>query len=186
MSKIKTALIEPELDQRLVDERGPTLERVKQASWGHIDIGDSGVITIRQSPIERAVRRGTFTERQGQAAEKFYQHWFRAGLAGSMGSADPLKVFSTSMDFSRLCKTEMGEFHWFRVKEALATIDEKMDAAGFRSDHAKSLMWLIICQEIPFEEAGYKIGFGDKDAAKTMARTYMRANLNILIAAWGL
>lgn len=185
MAKVKTALTGPALDQRLVDERGPTLERIKQASWDHIEVGDSGVITVRQSPIERAVRRGTFTERQGQAAEKFYQHWFRAGLAGSMGSADPLKVFSTSMDFSRLCKTEMAEFNWFRVKEAMATIAEKMDNAGFRADHAQRLMWLIVCQEVPFAEAGQAIGFNG-DSSDVMARTYMRANLNILIAAWGL
>jgi len=180
--KPKQKLEEFKPDERLLDERGPTKERLCGIPF---EIGDTGTITIRQNPIERAIRRGTFTDRQGRAAEKFYMHWYRAGLAGHMGSADPLKIFGSSGDYSRLCATEMAEFHYNRVIRALAAIEERMDAAGFRKDHARQLMGSVICQEIPFAEAGQKLGFTGT-AAEVMARTYMRGNLNILIKEWGL
>lgn len=182
MPKPKTSLKEPAIDNRLLDERGPTKERLARTDF---DIGDTGTITVRQSPIERAVKRGTFTERQGRAAEKFYMHWYRASLAGTIGSADPLKIFSSDGDHSRLCSTEMAEFHYNRVTEALSMIGSKMDGAGFRKDHAVKLMELVVCRETPFLEAGQTIGFSGT-AAETMARAYMRGNLNILIEEWGL
>lgn len=181
MSKPKTSLKEPDVDNRLLDERGATLERLTKADF---EQGDTGVITIRQSPIDRAVRRGTFTEQQRRAAEKLYMHWYRASMAGTVGSADPLRIFGSENDFSRLCATESSEFHWSTIQRAMRSVREKMDDAGFRGDHAVRLLELIICREISFAEAGQMIGFAGT-AAEVMARTYMRGNLNILIAEWG-
>ena len=182
MSKPKTSLKEPDVDNRLIDERGPTRLRLCRTEF---DIGDTGVITVKQAPIERAVKRGTFTEQQGRAAEKFYMHWYRASMAGSMGSADPLKIFGSNNDFARLCSTEAAEQHWRILNRALRSVRERIDGAGARGDYAIRLLEYIVCREIPFEEAGQKIGFQGK-AAEIMARTWLRSALNILIDEWGL
>lgn len=182
MSKHKQRLEDFKPPERLIDERGPTAQRLAKVPY---EIGDTGTLTVRQSPIQRAVARGTLTGRQGRAADKFYLHWFRANLAGTVGSSDPLKIFGNNTDISRLCTTEMAEFHYNRVRQALGAIAEKMDKAGFRKDHAVKLMGWIVCEEMAFADAGQKIGFSGK-AAEIMARTYMRANMNILIEEWGL
>jgi len=188
VSKPKQPL-EFEPDGRLLDERGPTTERMRGAEF---DVGDTGVITLRQSPVERAVRRRTLTERQGKAAEKFYSHWYQAGLAGSAGSADPLKVFGTSSDFTKLFTSERVEAHAWVIRKVIKAIRERQGTAGHRGDHGVQILWLIVCQEVPFREAGESL----KDAqglkflrgtsAEVMARTILRSALNILIDEWGL
>jgi hypothetical protein len=169
-------------DGRLLDERGPTTERMRGAEF---DTGDTGTITLRQSPVERAVRRGTLTERQGKAAEKFYSHWYQAGLAGSTGSADPLKVFGTGLDFSRLFSSERAEAHAWAIRKVIRAIRERQGFAGHRGDHGVRILWLVVCQEIPLGNAGEAVGFRGT-AAEVMARTILRSALNILIDEWGL
>jgi hypothetical protein len=188
MSKPKQPL-EFQPDGRLLDERGPTTERMRGADF---DVGDTGTITLRQSPVERAVRRGTLTQRQGKAAEEFYRHWYQAGLAGSTGSADPLKVFGTGSDFSKLFASERAEAHAWAIRKVIRAIRERQGTAGHRGDHGVQILWLIVCQEVPFREAGESL----KDAqglkflrgtsAEVMARTILRSALNILIDEWGL
>ncbi len=182
MSKIKQALAEPNIDQRLVDERGPTAERVRGAEF---DVGDSGVITFRQSPIERGMKRGTFTERQWVASEKLYAHWIRAGLAGSVGSSDPLKIFATTMDFSRLFASEVAEANARAVRNAFRAVWQGVDAGGQRADHACVVLRLMVFDELPLCDAGQAIGFLGKKA-EIMALTLVRSALNILIKEWGL
>ena len=182
MSKLKTSLAEPDTDNRLLDERGGTKERLSKDAW---EVGDSGVITVRQSPIERAVKRGTFTARQGLAAERFQVHWYRASMAGQIGSADLLKIFGTTLDFTRLGGSEQAEAHYHCWKNAIKAVRAKLDNAGSRGDHGVRLLDLIVCREVAFQPAGEAIGFGAKDA-DIMARTLMRSALNILIEQWGL
>ena len=82
MSKLKTSLREPDIDNRLLDDRGPTGERLARLR-GNYAISDNGLFNLRvqQSPIERAVARGTISEQHGRAAAKFYHHWRRSGCA---------------------------------------------------------------------------------------------------------
>jgi len=168
----------------MVDERGPTTERIKRAG-GEFEVGDSGTITLRQSPIERGWKRGTFTERQYHAAEKLYNHWIRAGLAGSYGSSDPLKIFATTQDFTRLFSTEVSEAHNWAVRKAFRVVADGVDAGGQRADHACTVLRLMVLEEKPLSVAGQAIGFlGTR--AETMALTLIRSALNILIKEWGL
>jgi hypothetical protein len=163
------------------DDRGPTADRLAKADH---ERGDTGIVTIQQHPIARAVRRKTLTQRQKRAAEKFYLHWYRAGMAGTVGSADLLRIFGTNNDFG-LAASETAENHRQIWQRAVKEVRKRQDHAGFRGDHGVKLLDLIVCQEMPFEEAGQKIGFESK-YAQAMARTYMRSCLNILIDEWSL
>ena len=168
--------------ERLVDERGPTTE------WGRrnaFTVSDTGTITALQSPISRAVARGTLTHRQGRAADKFYFHWSSAGLRGTTGSADLNKIFGTGVDPSRLCSTEKAVAHYEAFARAVSEVKERADSNGSRSDHAARVLILIVCEEWTFSDAGQKIGFSAK-AAETMARTILKSALNVLIKRWNL
>jgi hypothetical protein len=175
------------------DDRGPTADRLAKAEH---DVGDTGVITIRQHPIIRAVRRGTLTELQGRAAEKLYRHWYGAGMAGTVGSADLLRVFGTSNDFVGLSVTEAAVRHRQLLEQARAEVRKWQDKAGLRGDDGVRVLELVVCQEMDIAEAGQKIGFRIDDPeeesgfkhkeAQVMARTLLRSGLNILIDHWEL
>ena len=67
------------------DTRGPTPERVRLAQGfverGNLGRGRTGVVTLRDSPIERALARSVISQAQYTAAVKYRHHWYRAGLA---------------------------------------------------------------------------------------------------------
>ena len=182
MSRVKPRLGEPEPDSRTHDERGATVERLAK-DW--VERSDTGISRVIQSPIERAVKRGTLTSRQGLAAERFHAHWYGAQMAGTIGSADLLKIFGTTLDFTKLGCTDQAVADHQCWKKAQEVVRAKLNAAGCRGDHGIKLLDLIVCREVPFQPAGEAIGFGAKDA-DIMARTLMRSALNILIDQWGL
>jgi len=131
------------------------------------------------------VARGTLTYRQGRAAEKLYRHWYLAGLAGTTGSADPLKIFGTGMDASRLCSTEAAVAHYETFKRALAEVEQRADDNGARKDHARRILIGVVCEERGLAEMGMDMGFRGT-AAEVMARTILRSALNVLIKRWNL
>ena len=169
-------------DPALVDERGPTTEWARHRDF---EVSDTGTYTALSSPVSRAVARGTLTHRQGRAAEKLYRHWYLAGLAGTTGSADPLKIFGTGMDASRLCATEAAEGHYQQFKRALDEVEKRADDNGARADHARTILIGCVCEERTFSDIGTVIGFRGT-AAETMARTILRSALNVLIKRWSL
>jgi hypothetical protein len=74
------------------DTRGPTLERVRHAQGfverGNLGRGRTGVVTLRDSPIERARARNVISQAQYTAALKYRHHWYRAGLATPLSSVE--------------------------------------------------------------------------------------------------
>jgi hypothetical protein len=165
----------------LIDERGPTTEWGRRKSYTLSDTGTYASV----SPIARAVARRTLTHRQGRAAEKLYRHWYVAGLAGSTGSADPLKIFGTGLDASRLCATEAATTHYIQFKKALEEVERRADDNGARRDHARKVLIGVVCEERNIGDVGESIGFRGT-AAETMARTILRSALNVLIKRWSL
>ena len=182
MAKTKGPLDDFVPAQRIVDERGPTRE------WGRRNafaVSDTGTFTALQGPIPRAVARGTLTHRQGRAADKLYELWYLCGLRGTAGSSDPLKIFGTGMDSSRLWATEKGKDRWKKLKGALDEVERRADDNGSRKDHARQVLIGIVCEERTFADVGQSVGFSAK-AAETMARTILKSALNVLIKRWNL
>ena len=182
MPKVKQPIDDFVPQTALVDERGPTTEWAKQRAF---QVGDTGLITSVSSSIQRAVARRTLTDRQGRAAERLYRHWFFAGLRGTTGSADPLKIFGTGMDASRLCATEKAVGHYEQFKRAVEEVCKRADDNGARKDHARTVLIGVVCEERTMEDVGHSIGFRGRDA-EVMARTILRSALNVLIKRWSL
>jgi hypothetical protein len=109
------------------DTRGPTPERVRLAQGfverGNLGRGRTGVVTLRDSPIERARARNVISQAQYTAALKYRHHWYRAGLASSLSSVELNRIFATDMtSFSGMARTEAQVFHRQRYREAVQHI----------------------------------------------------------------
>ena len=160
MAKIKTAIEDFRPDPRLVDERGPTPERAKK---------------LRPSPINIAVADGRLTREHGIAAEKFYVHWFRAGIERGCGSPDLLHVFGGD----RLPFTEKQQFHQKQLKAALVAVEK-----GAGSISRGTLISAVI-HEKPFVEIGAVFGHKNRNTAVRIAMQFLRPALDILCKEWG-
>lgn len=96
MAKIKQALDDFKPDFRLLDERGPTPERLRH--------GDS--------PIVVALNKKQITPGEFSAAQKLYAHWFHGGRAGTTHSKDLTSVFvSFDPKSGGMPSSEWAEFH---------------------------------------------------------------------------
>ena len=83
--------------QPLVERRAlPTPERLRRAG-ADVERGDSGQITMRDSPLERAFARNALTAEQYSAGQKYRHHWYHAGLAGRVGSPDLNRVLAVDL-----------------------------------------------------------------------------------------
>lgn len=172
-------------DSRVVDERGPTKERIEKA-WGSLDVGDTGTLTVRQNPIERGVSRGMFTREQGRAAEKLYGHWYRSGIGHEIGSPDWMRVLAGDGAYGGMARSETQAFHRQRLRAAYAVVKTKVDGAGMSGDDAVKALEYVACRDMTFEEAGRKIGYASEKKAEVTAIMLVHGGLNILVAEWGI
>ena len=84
----------------------PTPERVRQAG-ADLARGDTGQITMRDSPLERALARNVVTPEQYAAGQKYRHHWYHAGLCDPLGSIDLNRIFASDLgSFSGMARTE--------------------------------------------------------------------------------
>lgn len=184
MSKIKTTLKEPDIDNRLLDDRGPTWELLQKVDYIK---SDSGIISLRvqQSPIERAVARGTISEQHGRAAAKFYHHWRRSGCGvfPTNWKADPSP--GGTAEHIPMAASEIEAFDRRQIRRAIGAIHDAMDRCGMSRDALK-LLFLTVCDEIPFERAGQMVFAINNISAGTLALRYVRSALRVLSIEWGM
>ena len=158
-----------------VQERArPTPERLRHAS-GDWDRGDTGQITLRDAPLERAWGRGVITAEQYAAGMKFRHHWWHAGLGEAIGSVDLNRILASDVtSFSGMAKTEAQVFHRQQYRAAVkatGTIGAKVLDA-------------IICQEAPLEQVGYALGWGSMPQAISAAAERLKMALDRLNDLW--
>lgn len=161
MAKIKQAIEDFVPDARLVDDRGPTPEYVHK---------------MRQSPINLALSRGQISRQQGIAAEKFYNHWYRAGLSENFGSADLNRVFGGEGGGAGMARTEAQAFHRQRYRQAVTVI-------GLRGSW---VLERVICRETSFEDTGRELGWHNRPQAVACAVQLARDALDTLCSDWGI
>lgn len=162
------------------DTRGATPERIRHAQGfvekGNLGKGRTSIVTMRDAPIERALARGIISQAQYTAAVKYRHHWYRAGLASPLSSVELNRIFATDLtNFSGMAKSEAQVFHRQRYREAVQHIG--MTGAA--------VVEQVACQEIPLEQAGYRLGWGSKPQAIAAATERMKAALDRLVELWG-
>jgi hypothetical protein len=162
------------------DTRGITPERMRHAQGfverGNLGRGRTGVVTMRDAPIERALARKVINQAHYTAALKYRHHWYRAGLSSPLSSVELNRIFASDLtNFSGMAKTEAQVFHRQRYREAVQHIG--MTGAA--------VVEQVVCQEISLEQAGYKLGWGSKPQAIAAATERMKAALDRLVELWG-
>ena len=174
MAKIKPTLDEYKPDFRLVDERGATVERITKAGEG-VFRGPTGE-HMRDSPINLALSRKQINGQQYTAANKYYNHWYRAGLLPGYGSADLNRVFGGEGGGAGMATTEAQAFHRQRYRQAVEIV-------GMRGSW---VLERVVCQEISFEETGRQMGWNNRPQAVACAVQAARDALDSLCREWGI
>ncbi len=170
-------LAKRERERPLVDQRArPTAERMRRAG-ADFERGDTGQITMRDSPLERALARSVINQEQYSAGQKYRHHWYHAGLADRLGSLDLDRVFARDVGgFSGMAKTESQLFHRQRYREAVQTV-------GKIGSHV--LDWAV-CREVPLEQVGYALGWSSRPQAYAAAAERAKTALDDLCKLWGI
>ena len=168
----------PIVDEKApLNQRGrPTAERMRRAR-GQFTRGHSGQITMRDSPLERALARNIINAEQYAAAQKYRHHWFHAGLSGALVSVDLTRVFAgTPGTASAMMPTENQVFHRERYREATQVI-------GKIGAH---VLECVACREIRLEEVGYTLGWRFRQQAYAAAAERLKDALDELCRIWGI
>ncbi len=160
-----------------VEQRArPTPERLRRAGTD-FERGDTGQITMRDSPLERAFSRNIITQEQYSAGQKYRHHWYHAGLSDQLGSADLSRIFAIDLgNFSGMAKSEVQLFHRQRYREATQAI-------GKIGSHV--LDWAV-CREIALEQVGYTLGWSSRAQAYAAAVERMKTALEAACKLWGI
>jgi len=163
--------------QPLIERRAlPTPERLRRAG-ADVERGDSGQITMRDSPLERAFARNALTAEQYSAGQKYRHHWYHAGLAGRLGSLDLNRVLAVDLGaYAGMAKTETQLFHRQRYREAVQAIGKIGSCV---------LEWAV-CRELPLDQVGQALGWSSRAQAYAAALERMKAALDELCKLWGI
>jgi len=154
----------------------PTPERIRRAGTD-FERGDTGQITMRDSPLERVLARNVITQEQYAAGQKYRHHWYHAGLNDPIGSIDLARVSGTDLSaFSGMAKTENQLFHRQRYREAVQAI-------GKIGSHV--LDWAV-CRETALEQIGYSLGWTSRPQAYAAAAERAKTALDELCRLWGI
>jgi len=161
----------------LVGQRArPTPERIRRAGTD-FERGDTGQITMRDSPLERVLARNVITQEQYAAGQKYRHHWYHAGLNDPIGSIDLARVSGTDLGaFSGMARTENQLFHRQRYREAVQAI-------GKIGSHV--LDWAV-CRETALEQVGYSLGWSSRPQAYAAAAERAKIALDALCRLWGI
>jgi hypothetical protein len=175
MQALRAARKQPR--QPAIGERArPTAQRIRHAG-ADFTRGDSGQITMRDSPLERAFARNVITPAQYAAGQKYRHHWYRAGLCDPLGSIDLNRIFAADLgSFSGMARTENQVFHRQRYREAV-------EAVGKIGSH---VLESAVCREIALEQVGYSLGWGSRAQAYAAAAERMKDALDALCKLWGI
>jgi hypothetical protein len=154
---------------------GPTAERLRRAGED-FDRGQTGQVTLRDSPLERAHRRNVIISQQFNAGVKFRHHWYHASLSENIGSIDLNRIFARDLGgYSGMAKTEAQVFHRQRYREACR-------ALGLKREYV--LSWAI-CRDEPLEKIGAALGWNNRPQAIAAATELLRDGLDALALLWG-
>src|SRR5438093_7680839 len=116
----------------------PTPERLRRAGKD-VARGETGQITMRDAPLERAFARGALSAEQYSAGQKYRHHWYHAGLSGGLVSVDLNRVWAVDLGaYAGMAKTERQVFHRQRYREGVSAVG---------TSGAALLEWAV-CREV--------------------------------------
>jgi hypothetical protein len=169
MAKIREKLEDFHPDPRLIDDRGMTDERKRRYRTFTDERGER----IRDSPLNLASSRGQITDRQFAAGQKFYHHYFRAGIIEHFPVMNLDRVSGSVFGSS---PTDDSDHHRSLIIKAFKTLNKR---------YIWILDWAVI-REMPIVEAGYEMGHRNRAQAHTAGMVRFRDALDDLADCWSL
>lgn len=174
----------PELDEKLLDYRGPTEERLRMAADAFVVGGEDRGVKIyffADAPLQRLYARlrsraGTRETEQltteHTALMKYRHHWYHAGLEASLGSVDLNRVFAADPgNMVGMAKSERQADHRKKYREAVAEIGQKPHI----------LLDNFVCYEWQLNVSCHTIGY-----STFRARRMVRDTASRLAEFWGI
>jgi hypothetical protein len=153
----------------------PTPERLRRAG-PDVARGHTGQITMRDSPLERALAQCAHA-RAVFGRTEISPSLYHAGLADRLESIDLNRIFAIDLGaYSGMAKTESQLFHRQRYREAA-------QAVGKIGSHV--LEWAV-CREIALEQVGQTLGWSSRPQAYAAAVERMKTALDELCKLWGI
>ena len=140
---------------------------------------DRGVRTyvMRDTPLDKALRKGIITGAQHSALEKLRHHWFHGGTAPMMTTLDLDRVFSSDAgSASGMPKSEQQAFHRARYREAVGEI-------GLRASY---VVEGVVCYEYSLDDVGMKLGWSSPYRAREGAKSMLVSAAEKLAKLWGI
>jgi len=171
----------PNPEYPTIDIHGcPTAERLSKSA-GDFSLGgeDRGIKTyiMRDSPLDRAHKKGIISGAEHSALQKYRHHWYHAGQAPTISSLDLDRIFSGGLGGpAGMPKSEGQVFHRQRWREAQACL-------GLRSS---AVVDRFVCQEQNLELCGQLIGWANKPQAIAGAAELVKDAGYRLAKLWGI
>jgi len=158
----------------------PTKERLRMAGNDFALGGeDRGIktYTMRDSPLDRAHKKGIISGAEHSALQKFRHHWYHSGQAPAISSLDLDRVFSGEPGgVHGMPKSEGQVFHRQRWKEA----QEKLGA------RSTPVVEMFVCHEGNLEICGQMLGWNSKPQAIAGAAELVKDAGYRLAKLWGI
>jgi len=158
----------------------PTTERLSKSA-GDFSLGgeDRGIKTyiMRDSPLDRAHKKGIISGAEHSALQKYRHHWWHAGQAPTISSLDLDRIFSGGDGGpAGMPKSEGQVFHRQRWREA-------QQCLGLRS---AAIVDNFVCKEDNLETCGNVLGWTSKPQAIAGASEILRDAGYRLAKLWGI
>lgn len=151
----------------------PTAERMKKAET-YIMRGDTGLITMRDSPLERLEARQAISAGQYTAACKLRHHWHHSGMEARYASLNMDGVFGGGGS-DGLPSSEAAMHHRDRYREAVCELGIRMSMVA--ED--------ICCREVELTTVGRKLGWNNDNQARAVTIEVLKEALDRLCRLWG-
>jgi hypothetical protein len=182
MSKRRLKVNRKVIPDPLDDYRGPTPERLRHAG-GAVEVGrdqrgiPTGIRTMRDAPIERALARGAISQVQYDAAVRYRRNWYQSGLAGSLQSIDPNRVYASDC-------TSYG--HFARSEAQQHFRDERYAAVKCVGLLSAAILDEVVCCEVSLKKLGEKFGWKSGARGIEAVEKLVSDSLDRLAKLWGM
>jgi len=158
----------------------PTPERLRLAGNDFALGGeDRGIktYTMRDSPLDRAHKKGIISGAEHSALQKYRHHWYHAGQAPTISSLDLDRIFSAEP--SKRAGMPMSESQVYHGQEWR----QAQECLGMRSS---AIVDLFVCREENLEQCGQAIGWNSKPQAIAGAAELVKDAGYRLAKLWGI
>jgi len=152
----------------------PTPERMAKAEvYYHQSV--TGVISVTDRTIGKLVKRKVLNESHERVADKFFAHWYHAGMKANFATLRLDGVFGGQGN-DGLPSSEFQTFHMRQYRDAVRVLGAT----------ASMVLENIVCREMELVDCGRRLDWKDEKQARAAATSILVDGLERLGGHWGM